>query len=161
MTENRRCDGRLLSPCFLGIQKGASCRQARRGRRTGCAMAVSRHPDASNSGGGPIASRRGKAGEQARQRPENKQIREIAIPVEQMITMEKDNDVVFVSWNGGQRFMFVKCGGRFGKVSICRVYSGERNVSTGYGELGENFDPHFFFNLFLNKNPGDTNLTCY
>ena len=88
-------------------------------------------------------------------------LREIAIPVEQMITMEKDNDVVFVSWNGGQRFMFVKCGGRFGKVSICRVYSGGRNVSTGYGELGENFDPHFFFNLFLNKNPGDTNLTCY
>lgn len=88
-------------------------------------------------------------------------LREVAIPVEQLITMEKKDDTVFVSWSGAPRFMFLKCGGRYGKASLICVYSGGRNVSTGYGELGDKFNPHFSFNLFLNKEPGDTNLTSY
>ena len=80
-------------------------------------------------------------------------LKEVSIPVEEMIRIQGDS----VTWHGGYRWMWIRCGNHYGKFSVTNAFA-RITSGVGYGALNKDFRALFHLELYMNMNPGDTDL---
>ena len=87
-------------------------------------------------------------------------LKEVSIPVEELLLITGSGKSFSVHWRGGYRWMWFRCGNHYGKFS---VMCGEAGTSSGVnlGALNDKLECFFYLELYLNLKPGDTNLRSF
>ena len=87
-------------------------------------------------------------------------LKEVSIPVEELLLITGSGKSFSVHWRGGYRWMWFRCGNHYGKFS---VKCGEGGTSSGVdlGALNDKLECFFHLELYLNLKPGDTNLRSF